>query len=235
MKKAIIYLLLLSAIFSCKQKTMGDKLQETVESNEKKYGNFEHYTVDSFRYSLGTLQDYYISLCQEQRDYILDEQKIREEARQIPFDSLIVTTSHDILLASSKTEYLTDLAGNPDPNIKVYTIDYYVDYQTDKDNFKGHKTVFLYADNLYEVHIDIDSLYKLWSKAIAANYDKDGEIKVLVTNDNMEVSKENLQDELALKIAGGTNEDVILDYRLKIATMDAKIAKSKADYWYLYD
>lgn len=235
MKKILLGFIVAICITSCKEKSIGDKLQEKVESNEKANANFEHYNIDSFRYSLGTIQDYYISLVDQYDKDVAQQKEIRQDARVISYDSLIVITSHNILLSVSKRQFLNNLLFNADKSIKVYIIDYYEDYQTDKSNFKGHKTAFLYPDNLYEVHVDIDSLYKQWPESIKGNYDKYAEIKIMEGVEKKEIQKDNLKDELELKIASGTNIDVILNYRLRISTLDKDIAQTESDYWYLYD
>ena len=61
MKKILIFFIGLTILISCRQST-SNRLKSVVEDEKKTIGNIEHMEIDSFRYSLGTLLDYYIAV-----------------------------------------------------------------------------------------------------------------------------------------------------------------------------
>jgi|GEM_PF-4064687 hypothetical protein len=235
MKKIAIIIAALFTLFSCKQKSLGDKLQNVIEDYETGSEHVEHLKIDSFRYSLTSLQNYYLQFSDIENQYANELDDIKKQGWSDNLFPLIASTSHDILIARSKQSFFLDLATKTASEPQVYEIDYYADYQTDKSNFQGHQTKFLYAKNLEFVKINVDSIYQLDPKAVSEKYDSIRDVQILIKNDSLENLSKKLNRELQLKIiAGEINQEGIFAYRKRILDIDGEVADSKVQYSFLY-
>jgi hypothetical protein len=235
MKKVLLGLL--SSVFaflSCKQ-PIGDKLKSTIEHEVKAGTNIEHMKIDSFRYSLGNLHEYYESEIDNIRNLIKEKKELLNTSREIHAYSLISILSHELILAKKKAEFLTNMLSRLPDDPKVYTIDYYLDYQTDKSNYQGHKQEFLYAKDFTHVYVDTDSLLDHSAGFKPDNYDSVADINILKLNDSLLVEAKRLDRELQLKIARGTNQMDILQREGIIAKLQLQESSNEIKYIYLYD
>lgn len=218
---------------ACNQK-IGDKLQSMIEAHLKDGLNIEHLKIDSFRYSLGTLQEYYSMRSDQITDYIKEQKKILSDARDIHDYSLISELSHAIMRDISKNEFLLKLITNTPEEPKVYTINYFIDYQTDKSNYQGHQTDFLFAKDLSHVNISVDSLYNISASPIPVKYDSVSDMNVLKDNDSLSSLAHSLSNKLELKIAGGTSQLQVLEDEKRILEIKKMVIDNEAKYPYLY-
>ena len=235
--KLLLLLLTFACVFlaSCKEKSLTEKLKHIVEIKEKGDEKFEYFKIDSFRYSIGGLHGYYTAIVDIESDLIKNYIDILNNARHLRHNSLIVELSHSIEFATAKKRFLLNLVTDTAQNsTQVYDIDYFLDYQTERDNFKGHQTAHLYVSDLTPVRIDTDSLYKHSSAYKEYKYDTTAEINILNENDSLELQAKNLEREMDLRIAGGTNYGTILNYKQRIAIIRQKIANNRVAYYWLF-
>ncbi len=235
MKKVFLTLFIINILLflSCKH-SQEDKFKSAIEDEMRADFKIEHIKIDSLHYSLGNLQDYYIEDIHIENQYIKDITEILETSRHNSFNDKIVRLSHDIDYSTKKVQYLTDLIMHLPSSKDIYTIDYYIDYQTDKSNYHGHETDYLYSKDLSHVSINTDSLFKNNPAYTTAKYDSIAEVQILRENDNLAALEKKLSRELELRIAGGTNQATILDYKIKINNAESKIAHNKVDYYWLF-
>ncbi|MEP6683919.1 MAG: hypothetical protein ABJA35_11695 [Parafilimonas sp.] len=247
MKKIYITIAICSLI-ACKHSTE-DRIKSAVEKLERnEHSNLEYLKIDSINYSLGTLMKYYSNLAKMESSYIIEEKNIRADVFEtldassvvkmldesmLPSASLIVKTSHDILLAQERYDYLMSIAEYSDTSIKVYNVTYRLNYKTSDNSHESNEKAFLDANTLKPVRIDIDSIYKKAnSKKLV--YDTTKEKNALIQTYNFERQANNLETELRLQIASGVNYGVVLDYRVRIAKLREQAAYNKVKYYWLY-
>ena len=94
----------------------------------------------------------------------------------------------------------------------------------------------------------IDSMKRvIWFSILKANDDSlksfdleelskadSSDINCLIQNRKLIIKKWKLQDGLDLKIARGCDQGTILNYKVKIADIDAKIASNRVNHYWLY-
>lgn len=237
MKKLLF--LLLPVSISC-TRTTGDKLKGHIESRWKSHSNFEHFKIDSFRYELSDLREYYDFLINNEKELRNSEAEMlvslksmneSSPSTNISAYSQIVSIIHDISISNDKIKFINRLYDSKPDSQQVYNVDYYIDYQTDKFNHKGHETDYLYAKDLKPVYINIDSLYSLNSKT---DFDSVAYVNALKLNDSLEASMKSLQREMELKIASGIPPLTELNYRYRISKINQAKAENQLKYPFLF-
>lgn len=232
MKKLLVILFLSFA--SCNQSTTEDKIKEAIEKNVRQESEkIEYLKVDSIHYSLGTLAMFYLNLAISKNKYLQETRSLRQSTLEYPDYSLRVKLSHEINFIAAKEQLFSKLSENLDTSIKVYNVDYYINFKSPKYSYEGHEATYLYANNLTPVKIDFDSLFTA-NNVKEDKYDSTDEIRALQMNDNLELELTKLQRELGLLIAGGYNRVVISEQELRIARLKVQISGNKVKYFWLY-
>lgn len=234
-----ILFLLIPVFISC-ARTTGNKLKSNIENRWKSNG-VERLEIDSFRFELSDLREYYNYRIGIERDFINSESEMLVNLKGLnsssPIESVdlyseIVNIIHNISISNDKIKFINQLYNSRADTQQVYNVDYYIDYQTSKSNHHGHETDYLYAKHLTPVYINIDSLYALSNPHM--DFDSVAYMRALKVNDSLESSAKSLQREMELRIASGIPPETELDYRLRISKTNLAIVKNKANYPFLF-
>lgn len=234
--KSILLWASLCPILSCSStSSKKDAILAKIESIEKgpaeKYSRF---IIDSVRYSAGNLQGYYTEMINSDKYFINSNIEMLSTCRFLHDNKNIVELSNSIMEKYNRYYFLVDLLNKLPVDKEVYSIDYFLDYQSDVDNFKGHKTAYLYVTDLNEVFINTDSIYKHSASYKQHDYDSAAEVNALNDNDILERRAKELQKQLEFKIARGTNQETILNYKEQIINTEAKINNNMQHYPVLF-
>ncbi len=232
--KKILLVVLIFVVSSCKH-SVGNQLVSAIEKYQKGDEHFEHFAIDSLKFSLGNMQNYFYAQIDQNHQYIYERKVLLANSRDIHAYSLIASLSHEINYYDHENSFLLAYTSKLDSVPQVYNVDYHLSYQTDKFNFDGHKTAYLYATNLKPVYVNIDSLYARSKNPVSETYDSTADIQLLKTNDSLENQVSVLTTALELKIAGGTDELSILKQRLVISKIEETISSNKLKHAELYD
>jgi hypothetical protein len=229
-------LLLISMLFitACNHSTTESKIKEAIEKiDREQYDDIEYLKIDSVHYSLGSLTLLYLKLAELKRNYLGEQRSRREDAKKYRFYSSLVKLSHDMHYTEAKADLLSKLSEHPDTSIKVYNVDYYINFKSPKYSNEGHEKAYLYASDLKPIKINLDSIY-IANNVNPEMYDSTEEINALRMNDSLELQANKLEREVELLRAGGSSLDVILNVELRILKIRKQAAGDRLKYYWLY-
>lgn len=218
-----IILVLCIATASCSKST-GDKLKDRIE-NRWKDQKVQQLKIDSFKFEVSNLKGYYTTYLASKQDYLKSQMDLFNKTKVLGSNDLTVKLLQGITETSNEIEFVKKQIEEVQPSPKVYNIDYNISYENDGSIYQGHKEVFLYAHDLSEVNINIDSLYKLSGNSVG--FDSATKIGILKMDDSLDNVIQSLKRELDLKIASGIPKGIELNYRLRIAKLQALKAENK--------
>lgn len=229
-----LLLIFLIFITACNNSRTESKIKEAIEKNVREQDNdIEYLKVDSIHYSLGSLTLLYLKLAELERNYLGEQRSSREDAIKYRFYSSIVELSHDMRYTEAKADLLSKLAENPDTSIKVYNVDYYINFKSSKYSNEGHEKAYLYAINLKPIRINLDSLY-MANNVKPEMYDSTEEINALRMNDSLELKESRLVRELEMLRASGYDNLTLDAAEVRIANIRVQIAGHRLKYYWLY-
>lgn len=227
-------IILLFSIAGCKPTTTESRIRHAIENNiRKQHSDIESLEVDSIHYTLGSLTSFYQNLAILENDYLREQSELRQGTIEYGNHSLRVKLSHDINFTAAKSALFGKLSENPDTSIKIYEVKFNLNFKSPKYSNQGKETIYLYANSLTPVRIELDSLLTV-NNVQEDKYDSTGEIKALQINDSLELESSKLQRELGLLRARGSHRGVILEKEVQIARLRVLISGNKMKYYWLY-
>lgn len=246
--RKINLIVLLICLVACNKSTE-DKIKSSLNKIElQRHSNVENIKIDSVNYSVGDLFGYYNDKASYEKDYIIDQERIRTtifetlqasaviDVSDEVMDkgaSLIVKTSHEILQSREKYDYIISAAKNPDTSIKVYNVNYKLNCKTSNYNIERIEKEYLNKVTLEPIKINIDSIFKI-AKSKKEEYDSLDEKKAITQFFNSIRQASLMETKLQFQIARGDNYNIILNSRIKIAEFRKQAAYYKVKYFWLF-